>query len=105
MNTTALFSLLFAASCLGQAEPMAPIPLWADGAPGALGKEDHDIPTLTPYLADPAQASGACIVICPGGGYGGLADHEGRDYALWLNQHGVAGLVLNSTLSHSSTGG
>ena len=41
------------------------------------------------------------MVICPGGGYAHLAPHEGRDYALWLNQHGVAGFVLKSRLGSS----
>jgi acetyl esterase/lipase len=75
-----------------------PIPLWPNGAPGALAKEDKDIPTVTPYLAEPGQATGAALVICPGGGYGGLAPHEGNDYALWLNQHGVAAFVLKYRL-------
>ena len=34
-----------------------------------------------------SSATGAAMVICPGGGYVGLAPHEGNDYALWLNQH------------------
>jgi len=85
------------AAALG-AEVKPPVPLWPDGAPRALGKEDKDIPTLTAYLPDPALASGAGIVICPGGGYGGLAGHEGKDYALWLNDHGVAGFVLKYRL-------
>lgn len=38
------------------------------------------------------------MVICPGGGYGGLAEHEGRDYALWLCQNGVAAFVLKYRL-------
>jgi acetyl esterase/lipase len=38
------------------------------------------------------------MVICPGGGYGKLAPHEGNDYALWLNQHGVTGFVLKYRL-------
>ena len=93
-------SLLFALFCssVTQAHPSAPIPLWPDGAPGALGKEDKDMPTLTPYLSDPAKATGAAIVICPGGAYGGLAAHEGKDYALWLNDNGVSGFVLKYRL-------
>ena len=75
-----------------------PIPLWPKGAPGALGQEDKDIPTLTPYLASPTNASGAAVVICPGGGYAGLAAHEGKDYALWLNEHGLSGFVLKYRL-------
>ena len=76
----------------------APIPLWPDGAPGALGTTTNDIPTLTPYLPDPAKATGAAMVICPGGGYAHLAPHEGNDYALWLNQHGVTCFVLKYRL-------
>jgi acetyl esterase/lipase len=93
--------ILFVLSLVGlahSAEPLPPLPLWPDGAPGALGKEDKDIPTLTVYLPDTASATGAAIVILPGGGYGGLAKHEGEGYALWLNQNGVAGLVLKYRL-------
>ena len=79
-------------------QTQAPVPLWPEGAPGALGQQEQDIPTLTPYLAEPGKATGAAIVICPGGGYGGLAAHEGQDYALYLNQHGVAGFVLKYRL-------
>ena len=73
-------------------------PLWPDGAPGALGKEDKDIPTLTPFLPPADKATGAALVICPGGGYGGLADHEGSQYARWLNEQGIAGFVLKYRL-------
>ncbi|HOC55604.1 MAG TPA: alpha/beta hydrolase [Verrucomicrobiota bacterium] len=81
-----------------QAQPTNSFPLWPDGAPGALGKEDKDIPTLTPYLPEPDKATGAAIVICPGGGYGGLAAHEGKDYARFMNEHGIAGFVLKYRL-------
>jgi acetyl esterase/lipase len=74
------------------------IPLWSEGAPGALGKEDKDIPTITPYLADPAAASGAAIVIFPGGGYGGLAPHEGKGYADWLTTNGFSCFVVKYRL-------
>ena len=81
-----------------RAEMQASIPLWPDSVPGALGGTSNDIPTLTPYLPDPATATGAALVICPVGGYSNLAPHEGNDYALWLNQHGVAGFVLKYRL-------
>lgn len=77
---------------------LAPIVLWPDGAPGALGKEPKDIPTITPYLPDPAKATGAVMVVCPGGGYGGLAPYEGEDYARWLCDQGIAGFVLKYRL-------
>ena len=38
------------------------------------------------------------MVICPGGGYGGLAWYEGKTYALWLNDHGVTAFVLKYRL-------
>jgi len=87
-----------AADAGSPAEIQAPLPLWPQGAPGALGTNDDDIPTLTAYLPASADATGAAMVICPGGGYAGLASHEGRDYALWLNQHGVTAFVLKYRL-------
>src|ERR1043166_8986635 len=80
------------------AQAQDPLPLWPDGAPGALGKSTNDIPTLTPYPAAADKASGAAIVVCPGGGYGGLANHEGADYALYLNQYGITAFVLRYRL-------
>ncbi len=72
--------------------------LWDGDAPGSLGQEEKDIPTLTPYLPATGTGTGGAIVICPGGGYGGLAGHEGADYALFLNQQGIAGFVLKYRL-------
>lgn len=72
--------------------------LWEDGAPGALGSADADVPTLTIYRPDPETANGAAVVVCPGGGYGMLADHEGKPVALWLNTLGVTGCVLKYRL-------
>jgi acetyl esterase/lipase len=74
------------------------IPLWPDGAPGALGKEDKDVPTITPYLADGSVANGAAMVIFPGGGYGGLAPHEGKGYADWLVTNGISCFVVKYRL-------
>jgi len=95
-------SLILACWCasliLSHADMLTPIPLWPEGAPGALGTSTNDIPTLTVYLPDAGKATGAAMVICPGGGYAHLAAHEGNDYALWLNQHGVAGFVLQYRL-------
>ncbi len=82
-------------SCVAAAEP---IRLWDGDAPGALGQADHDVPTLTPYLPAEDKASGTAIVVCPGGGYGGLALHEGEGYAKWLADNGVAAFVLKYRL-------
>ncbi len=80
------------------AHPTNPFPLWPNGAPGALGDASKDIPTLTPYFPDPSKATGAAMVICPGGGYAMLASHEGKDYARWFNENGIAGFVLKYRL-------
>ena len=92
---------VFLCSVPGYSQPTKPFPLWPDGAPGALGTNEKDIPTLTPYLPEPAKATGASIVICPGGGYAGLASHEGLDYARFLNEQGIAGFVLKYRLGSS----
>ncbi|HSY17968.1 MAG TPA: alpha/beta hydrolase [Candidatus Acidoferrales bacterium] len=94
----AVAGIVFATVILSRAEMQTPIPLWPDGAPGALGTNATDIPTLTAYLPDATNATGAAMVICPGGAYQHLAPHEGNDYALWLNQHGVTCFVLKSRL-------
>ena len=71
--------------------------LWPDGAPGALGKEDADRPTLTIFRA--RQPSGASVIVAPGGGYGALAaNHEGRQVANLLNAAGVTAFVLKYRL-------
>lgn len=80
------------------ADEHRPFALWPDGAPGALGREPSDTPMLTPYLPPKAKATGAAIVICPGGGYTHLADHEGAPVAEWLNTIGVAAFVLKYRL-------
>jgi acetyl esterase/lipase len=76
------------------------IPLWPAGAPGAKGNDpDKDVPTLTAWLPPTDKATGASIVVCPGGGYGMLAvDHEGKQVAEWLNQLGIATFVLKYRL-------
>ena len=73
-------------------------PLWEKDVPHALGSAEKDIPTLTVYKPAEGTASGAAMVICPGGGYGMLAQHEGKDYAEWLAKHGITGFVLKYRL-------
>jgi acetyl esterase/lipase len=90
-------AMLCASIVLSHAAMPTPVPLWPDGAPGALGTSTNDIPTLTAYVPD-TNATGAAMVICPGGAYTHLAPHEGNDYALWLNQHGVTCFVLKYRL-------
>jgi acetyl esterase/lipase len=52
-------------------------------------------PTLTAYLPDKAKATGAGVIIAPGGAFVALAlDLEGRDVARWLQARGIAAFVL-----------
>ena len=74
-------------------------PLWADGAPGATGTTEHDIPAMLAFPAPPEKANGCSVLVCPGGGYGGLAmDHEGHQIAGWLNERGISAYILRYRL-------
>ncbi len=66
--------------------------LWPHGAPLAVGETDEDIPAITPYLVEGDNRP--AIVVCPGGGYGMRADHEGDPIARWLNGLGISAFVL-----------
>jgi acetyl esterase/lipase len=91
----AVIAAAFAAQALRAAEPKTEL-LWPKGAPGALGEEAKDKPTLIIYLPDADKATGAGIVVCPGGGYGGLAmGHEGHDIGRWLNSLGIAAFICD----------
>jgi acetyl esterase/lipase len=91
--------------CLTQTDLMADdnpgdgkrIPLWNGKAPLGDGKFENVETWITVHLAE--KPNGAGVVICPGGGYGGLVTGaEGHGIAKWLNGHGVAGIVLEYRL-------
>lgn len=96
--------ITFGVDCQSQqanAAEIAPEPvlLWPDGAPGKLGDEEIDKPSIRIYMPPKERISGTAIVVCPGGGYGALAvDHEGHQIAKWLNSVGVTALVLKYRL-------
>lgn len=90
--------LIPAIAALAHAAPLAPIPLYPNGASDARGTTDKDTPTLTAYLPKNASAPTTAILVCPGGGYGGLAGHEGEGYATWLVEQGIAAVVLKYRL-------
>jgi endo-1,4-beta-xylanase len=87
------------------------IQLWPASADTAKEKVriaatgDHVIthvqqPSITCYPADPKVATGAAIIIAPGGGHIELwIDHEGYRPAQWLSEHGVACFVLKYRLA------
>jgi acetyl esterase/lipase len=99
----------------GFAQPKV-LKLWPDGIPGSKNDPSYVeniittdgrvtrannvvTPDLTVYLPDPEKANGAAVLICPGGGYGTLAfDHEGHAIAKWLNDNGIAGIILKYRL-------
>ncbi len=96
-----LWSASLAGSALAQEKTPArgePMPLWPDGPPGSAKDTPGPGPTLALYLPPPEKATGAAVVICPGGGYSGLAEHEARPIAEWLNGLGIAGVVLRYRL-------
>ena len=98
------------------------IPVWPGAAPGSedwtyaerVAYNPPDIrlvlnvtrPTLTVGLPNPAigdrPATGAAVVVCPGGAFHVLAmDHEGLEVAQWLNARGIAAFVLKYWLIHT----
>jgi acetyl esterase/lipase len=56
-------------------------------------------PMLYIFLPAREKATGTAVLICPGGGYGALAfGHEGNAIASWLNDNGIAGIILKYRL-------
>jgi acetyl esterase/lipase len=81
----------------------APVPLWPQGAPGALGDVSPlDQPRITAFPAPtiPGRAvTRAAVLVLPGGSYRMLAtDHEGLQVAKWLNNLGVSAFMLEYRL-------
>jgi acetyl esterase/lipase len=73
--------------------------LYGAPAPGSKGITGAETPTLQPFLLEPGKKnSGTTIVVCPGGGYQGLAPHEGEPVARWLNSLGINAFVLRYRL-------
>ena len=76
----------------------AAIPLWPQGAPGSSSQSPGDVPAITPFFPSPEKATGAAILICPGGGYTFLAAHEGEGYARFFAENGIAAFVVTYRL-------
>ena len=114
MRTLPLVVVLAAFSLAAADEERLPVlDVWPDGKPPGVSEvkggekvqpdvpgarkvmriTNIDRPTLT--LFHPKKPNGACVVICPGGGYSILAwDLEGTEVAQWLNGLGVTAAVL-----------
>jgi acetyl esterase/lipase len=101
MRCKLLVGLVAAGAIWAQAPANMPKgePLWAQGAPGAMGTEEIDRPTLAAYVVPAGRGAGTAVIVCPGGGYSGLSmDKEGDQIAKWLNSLGVTAFVLKYRL-------
>jgi acetyl esterase/lipase len=112
--------LFIALLCLGMTgidEPKE-ILLWPNGAPGSEGKTEKEKvrefegdlvisnihqPSITPYLPSKEKATGAAVVIAPGGGHRELwITHEGYNEAKFFRDRGIAAFVLKYRLAKDS---
>src|SRR6267142_6709004 len=103
--------LFLPSTILAQDNPQI-IPLWTNGAPGFESRRNeletakdwwvkniHN-PSITVYLPPKEKATGAAVLICPGGGHRELVyNAEGVDPAIYLNSIGVAAIVLKYRLA------
>jgi len=118
MKISALLTLLFVAASTFAGE-LPEITLWPAGAPGSEGKDSAEVivtsksgertvsevhhPSITPFLPAKEKATGAAILVIPGGGHSKLCiDHEGVFIANWLVDHGIAAFMLKHRLSRES---
>jgi acetyl esterase/lipase len=113
MKKLILIALTIAATTtMLRAQEVAPIPLYPKGIPNSKPApadyketENKDwawkviTPVLLPYPADKSIATGTAVVICPGGGYGGLSmENEGTNIAKAFNKIGVSAFILKYRL-------
>ena len=97
---TAIYSVLFLCATSVSAQVNSELLLWPNGAPTDNG-DAADTAKVSVSLPKPGKATGRCVVICPGGGYTHLAiDHEGRDWASFFNNMGIATVVLKYRMPH-----
>lgn len=92
-----LVALLAAAPAFAAAAPPAPriVELWPQGAPGARGTSPEDTPAVTAFLPPAESATGAGMLVFPGGGFTRRCeDHEGVLVAEWLRAHGIAAFMV-----------
>ena len=93
--------------------------LWPGVAPGSEGKTGNESvrvtqdgehvvssihkPSLTIYLPKKEKATGAAVIVAPGGGHRELwIDHEGHNFARWLADRGIAAFVLKYRLAREA---
>jgi acetyl esterase/lipase len=106
-------AFLFMINAYSQSET---IPLWGENIPNRIETDEKETypdrpvyyiatvqkPTVEVFLPLKRYATGQAVVICPGGGYHGLAyNWEGREIAKWYNTKGIAAIVLKYRLPNS----
>jgi acetyl esterase/lipase len=118
-STTCLAMALCVFALVAAAQVQNVVLLWPNGAPGSEGKTapekvrltpdgEHVLssvnqPSITVFLPPKETATGAAVVIAPGGSHVELwVDHEGYDVAKWFSAHGVAGFVLKYRLAREA---
>jgi acetyl esterase/lipase len=114
----ASLALIAAFPCVATASDASPIPLWPNGAPGFESRKDekevrdrqnnlgeyrlmnvHN-PYITAFIPPKEKATGAAVVVVPGGGHRELwPKHEGENIAQWLCDKGIAAVVLRYRLA------
>ena len=111
-RSATLLLLLIGAADISAQQNRLVVPLWANGAPGFESRRNeaeqakdwwvkniHN-PSVTVFLPEKGKATGAAVVVCPGGGHRELVfEAEGVDAAQYLNSIGVAALVLKYRLA------
>jgi len=110
---------VFSGGLASVAQVPDPVYLWPAGAPGSEGKSaqesvriteqgEHVLssihrPSILPYMPLKGTATGAAVLVIPGGGHRELRmDHEGYNVAAWLTHHGVAAFVLKYRLAREA---
>ncbi len=115
MRSILIVFLLFSTSVFAQDKSLE---LWPGGIPNSQSSSEKEIrdsgdilwirkvqkPAVDVFLPVKQTATGQAVLICPGGGYEGLAyDWEGTQIAKWLNTKGIAGIVLKYRLPSSAS--
>lgn len=118
LSSVALLVVVVSTGAVGAAEPLV-IPLWEQGPPGFESRKDHKEtrdrinkdtgeyrvtnvhnPYVTVFLPAREKATGAAVVIVPGGGHRELwVKHEGENVAEYLSERGIAAVVLRHRLA------
>lgn len=108
-----IVALIITSQAFSQTSGVQFISLWEESIPNSQKSDSKEQvennnykwvthvqePELEVYLPTTRIATGTGVLICPGGGYGGLAyDWEGTDMAKWLNSAGIAAFVLKYRL-------